>query len=150
MIVLFFGQPAAGKTTLAKEFINANTSMRFMHVDGDEWREITKNKDYSKEGRLRNLKGAFDMALYLEKKGFAVILSFVTPFSELRAYLSENAIQYAQIYLTYSGDRGRNMNFANEFEQPLDEHLHIDTSETSIYQSTSKIIKYVAQKISRS
>ena len=76
MIVLLFGQPASGKTTLADKF-EYNNQIR---IDGDRWRDITQNKDYSKEGRLKNLKGAFDMALYLEKEGFLPILSVVTPY----------------------------------------------------------------------
>jgi len=128
MIILLFGQPASGKSTLANELIKYDNTI---NLDGDKWREITKNKDYSKQGRINNLKGAFDMALYLEKEGFIPILSFVTPYQELRDYLSKNAEDLVQVYLNYKGDRGRNDRFASDFEIPKD-CLKLDTSVLSV------------------
>ena len=148
MIILFYGQPASGKTTLADQFYeNAllEKPVFFIKIDGDKWREITKNKDYSKEGRINNLKGAFNMALYLEDLGFTPVLSFVTPYRELRRYLRENAKGLVEIYLKYSGDRGRNMNFATDFEEPLDGEysLCFDTSVKSVNECTNEIIEFV-------
>ena len=148
MIILFYGQPASGKTTLADQFYeNAllEKPVFFIKIDGDKWREITKNKDYSKEGRINNLKGAFNMALYLEDLGFTPVLSFVTPYRELRRYLRENAKGLVEIYLKYSGDRGRNMNFATDFEVHVDDEysLCFDTSVKSINECTNEIIEFV-------
>jgi len=140
MIILLYGQPASGKTTLANR-LSEDLILPFcfyIKIDGDRWRDVTQNKDYSKEGRIRNLKGAFDMALYLEKEGFTPILSFVTPYQELRSYLSENANKLYQIYLKYSEDRGRNMKFANDFEEGECD-LILDTSAYSIDECISKI-----------
>jgi adenylylsulfate kinase-like enzyme len=168
MIILLLGQPASGKTTLANEFMQSYKSRidtdlwvdicncmtdpinkDFILIDGDRWRDITKNKNYSKEGRIENLKQAFNMALYLEKEGYTLVLSFVTPYEELRQYLRDNAINLAEIYLTYSGDRGRNDFFAKEFDTPSGEYLHLDTSELSISDCITKISKYVAEKSTR-
>jgi len=144
MIILLYGQPASGKTTLANRLCEDVILPFFFHIkiDGDRWRDVTNNKDYSKEGRLRNLKGAFDMALYLEKEGFTPILSFVTPYQELRNYLSENANKLYQIYLKYNEDRGRNMKFANDFEEGECD-LILDTSAYSIDECISKIIEII-------
>lgn len=149
MIILFFGQPASGKTTLANalyEDMWADSLCAAVKIDGDRWRDVTKNKDYSKEGRLRNLKGAFDMALYLEKDDYIPILSFVTPYEELRTYLRENAKNLIEIHLEYSGDRGRNQNFAKDFEKPTGSYLSIDTSAESINDSLNKVIEYLFEK----
>ena len=154
MILLFFGQPASGKTTLAREYIKEsylawksnltnNCIPTYIHLDGDEWRDITKNVDYSKEGRIRNLKGAFDMALYLEKKGFIPVLSFVAPYEELRQYLYENSKSLVQIYLRYNEDRGRTQFFAKDFEEPLGSCLTISTSLLTINECLAKIQNYV-------
>jgi len=148
MIILLFGQPASGKTTLANalyEEIWEGSWAGAVRIDGDKWRDITKNKDYSKEGRIRNLKGAFDMALYLEKDDYVPILSFVTPYEELRSYLRENAKNLVEIHLHYTGDRGRDNNFAIDFERPIGNYLNIDTSSESIEESLNKVIEYVFQ-----
>jgi adenylylsulfate kinase len=147
MVILFYGQPASGKTTLADKYVNIYGEFKTIRIDGDKWREVTNNKNYSKDGRIANLKGAFDMALYLEKEGFCPILSFVTPYEELREYLNKNSIKYASIYLFYDGDRGRNDKFANDFEKPSKDSLVINTSHFSIDECILKIDKYVAKKI---
>jgi len=145
MIILLFGQPASGKTTLANELVKRlETSI---NIDGDKWREITKNKDYSKEGRLKNLKGAFDMALYLEKDGYLPILSFVTPYQELRDYLKFNAEALIQVHLCYEGDRGRNDRFAADFELPDNEIVTIDTSKLSIPKSVLTILLKLKENV---
>jgi adenylylsulfate kinase-like enzyme len=130
MIILLYGQPASGKTTLSNELMRIYDKEDAIQIDGDKWRDITKNKDYSREGRNRNLKGAFDMALYLEREGYMPILSFVTPYDEYRKYLAENSNRFVEIYLFYNEnvDRGRNTYFAKDFEIPSRNFLSLNTS----------------------
>jgi len=147
MIILFFGQPASGKTTLADR-ICAMPSMfyeidTFIRIDGDKWRDVTNNKDYSKQGRLNNLKGAFDMALYLEKEGYTPILSFVTPYEELREYLVQNANKCCLIYLQYNQNRNRSDYFATDFQEPKVECLKLNTSDKDIQDCLSEVINYI-------
>jgi adenylylsulfate kinase len=150
MIILFYGQPASGKTTLADALVNQSDfridyywNENFVRIDGDKWRDVTDNQDYSKEGRISNLKGAFNMALYLELEGFTPILSFVTPYEELRQYLQNKSENLIQIYLDYNTDRGRSMNFSNEFEIPKTKNLHLNTSDLNINDCLYKINKYI-------
>lgn len=144
MIVLIFGQPASGKTTLSKELMKYSYFHKFFHIDGDEWREVTKNKDYSLHGRVDNLKAAFNMALFLEKKGMDIILSFVAPFELWREYLRQNAQEYFQVYLTYNEDRGRNKYFSSTFEVSVkDCDLCLNTSENNIQVCCEKIIEAI-------
>jgi adenylylsulfate kinase-like enzyme len=145
MIILLYGQPASGKTTLSNELMRIYDKENAIQIDGDKWRDVTKNKDYSKEGRNRNLKGAFDMAIYLERAGYMPILSFVTPYEEYRKYLAENSNKLIEIYLFYNEDvdRGRNMNFAKDFEAPKRNFLSLNTSLFSVEQCVNEIINYV-------
>jgi len=148
MIILFYGQPTSGKTTLANalhEHIWVKSLGATIKIDGDKWRDVTKNKDYSKEGRMKNLKSAFDMAIYLERDDYIPILSFVTPYEELRQYLCDNS-NLVEIYLECSEDRGRNDYFAKDFEIPKIECLRMNTSELSIDECISKVIDYIKNK----
>ena len=152
MIILLFGQPASGKTTIADLLYDTikretNDSQSIIRIDGDKWREVTKNKDYSVEGRLRNLKEAFNAALYLEGENCICILSFVTPYEILRKYLRNESKEHISIYLKYDEDRGRNNRFANDFETPIDADLEINTSEVSIVQSLINVLQVYNEKI---
>ena len=145
MVVLIYGQPASGKTLLADKLV-PHFGHNCVRIDGDYWREITENKDYSKEGRMRNLKGAFDMAIYLSKNGFLSLMSFVAPYQESRQYLSGKT-KTIQIYLKYEGDRGRNGYFAKDFEEPeSSDCLCIDTSENSVDECIKLILNYIETK----
>jgi len=147
MILLLFGQPGAGKTTLATALKDSipvgDNAPAVIHIDGDRWREVTRNKDYSREGRIRNLKGAFDMALYLEREGFTVILSFVTPYAELRDHLRSHSRSYREVWLTYQGDRGRNSFFVPDFEAPGEEVLTLDTSVLSPMECIDRLLPLI-------
>jgi adenylylsulfate kinase-like enzyme len=148
MIILFFGQPASGKTTLADRIYSMPSIFyeadNFIRIDGDKWRDVTKNKDYSKQGRINNLKGAFDMALYLEMEGYTPILSFVTPYEELREYLAQNANKLCLIYLQYNQNRNRSDYFAIDFEEPKFECLKLNTSDKDIQDCVSEAMNYIS------
>lgn len=120
MIILFFGQPCSGKTTLAKEIYGSIQSDKKIHIDGDEFRAVTGNKGYDRISRLNNLKSAFDMALFLESKGYVVVLSFVTPYRESRFYLKDRSPKTMFFYLEYdhSQKRGRESYHLPDFEFP--------------------------------
>lgn len=143
--ILIFGQPASGKTTLADGIVNElkkNNDNSFVRIDGDKWRQVTNNTNYSRDGRVINLKGAFDMAIYLYNDGYIPILSFVTPYEELRKYLREK-IDLIEVYLEYTEDRGRNNFFAKDFEPPTNDCLIINTSELTLEESIKKIINKI-------
>jgi len=147
MIVLLFGQPASGKTTLAQKISKVlSVSNNVFHIDGDEWRSVTKNNDYSKQGRIENLRGAFNTALYIENSGFDVVLSFVAPYESLRDYLRLNAKEFRFIYLTYDEDRGRNEFFVKDFEVSSSFVHEINTSVLNEQQCLEAAIDFIVNK----
>jgi adenylylsulfate kinase-like enzyme len=145
MVVLIYGQPSSGKTTLGDALCN-EFSNYFIRLDGDVWREISENKDYSKKGRLANLKSAFDMAIYLDKLGYHSILSFVTPYESARRYLRSKS-NLVEIYLECNEERERTKYHAKDFELPQSkECLQINTSELNIDKCLDKIIEFIIEK----
>ena len=138
MIIVIFGQPGAGKTTLAQRLILE----RFYHIDGDKLRDIFKNKDYSKEGRIKNLNRASDIAHYIAfTEGRDIVLSLVYPYEEAREYLRKLSKGVKWIYLIYEDDRNRDQFKVEDFELPNrnDIDLMINTSNTSEKDSLEQI-----------
>lgn len=152
MIIVLFGQPHSGKTTLAKgiqQNIFLQNGISTPIIDGDEIREIFKNKDFSKEGRLKNLQKISDIATFLNQYYPLVLVSAVYPLEEARNYLTElnqNPITdrklVSWVYLTYEGERGREANHVKDFEEPKLETpnlLTLNTSNHGINECIEKI-----------
>ena len=66
MIYTLYGQPGSGKTTLGK-LLAEHLNTPFI-IDGDEFRGMFDNNNYSMVGRQENLKNANAVATYLNKK----------------------------------------------------------------------------------
>jgi hypothetical protein len=139
MIVVLFGQPCSGKTTLANQ-IEAD-----YYIDGDQLRTMFQNKDYSKQGRINNLNRASDIATYLHYNGNKVVLSLVYPYQEARDYLNSLVSGVFWVYLTYEGERGREANHVADFDLPYYDDLNvmISTSATSEEDSLKLIKEFI-------
>jgi adenylylsulfate kinase len=130
MIYWFTGQPGHGKTTLAKmlkEYIDFKKIYKEVFlIDGDDLREILINKDYTRKGRESNIRTAQSIALYLENKGFDVIVSLVSPYRDLREEFKKRS-DVREIYVHTKEIRGRE-DFHVDYEEPIDNFIDIDTS----------------------
>lgn len=133
MIVLIFGQPNSGKTTLAQSLI-ASMKKRFAwhnvhNVDGDSVRNLYADNDFSKEGRINNLKRISDISLYINKAKYdTTIISSVYPYEQSREYLRQlclrSDVPFLSVYLTYDEPRGREVYHVKDFEVPtIDEDV---------------------------
>ena len=146
MIISLFGQPHCGKTTLAKLLIESQTFDQYWNIDGDELRNIFKNKNFTREGRIQNLNRASDIAHYMNSIGSpGIILSLIYPYKEARDYLSGLTDQVRWVYLSYNGERGRENYHVQDFEVPQESEnvLHLNTTELTPQECVQLIERYV-------
>lgn len=147
MIYWFTGQPSHGKTTLGKlliENFKKNNLSNVFHIDGDDIRFLTKNQDYSKEGRIENVNTAQKIAHYLHNQGNIVIVSLVSPFrwqrEEFKNFLKDNVIE---LYVHTNLIRERENFRVDYYEEPTENFINVDTTFDSPEESLKKIINQI-------
>ena len=133
MVLWFTGQPGSGKTTLTNRFIDDKLigfmkihPVRIVHIDGDDLREIVDNKDYSEQGRRKNIQFAIDMAKVMDDKGYLVIVSMVSPYRDQREELKMER-NIGEFYLHTTEIRGKEDYFVENYEPPLHNFVDMDT-----------------------
>jgi adenylylsulfate kinase-like enzyme len=118
----FTGQPGAGKTTLAqllKKRIDKMSNLRekVVILDGDEIRDLFNNKDYSKEGRKKNVKMVQNCCRFLVKNDITTIVCMVSPFADQRKEIVQE-LDGIEIYVECIEERGREQFHVDYFEEP--------------------------------
>jgi adenylylsulfate kinase len=77
-------------------------------------RNVFNNKDYSKEGRIKNLTLINNIVRFLDHKNFDVIVSVVSPYQEIRDQMLDLDIKYFYVYT--SEVRGKEQFFVKDLE----------------------------------
>lgn len=143
MIYWFTGQPGHGKTVLAdmlkKELPDA------FRIDGDDLRELFSNKDYSINGRVKNVETAQKIAHYLHNQNKDVIVSLVSPYIDQREDFKklvgiENIVEF---YVHTSEPRERDHFKVIAYNPPVSDFVDIDTTEDTPAQSFKIVKKWI-------
>lgn len=142
MIINITGQAGSGKTTIAREL--EKIVKKPIVIDGDELREIFINKDYSEEGRRKNITNAYNIARFLEAKGFIPIIALISPYLDLREDLKSKST-VSEIYLTTSQIRGREHFFAQGYVPPQEDFLPVNT-DLPLDDCIQQILIYTIEK----
>jgi len=144
MIYWFTGQPGSGKTTLARhlqDYLKNEKNITTYHIDGDDIREIFDNKDYSPDGRRKNIDLAQKIALFLHTKNTSVIVSLVSPYRDQREdfknRLGDNIVE---IFTHTTQIRGRENFHSPDYENPQTNFIDIDTTDIQEVDSLKTII----------
>lgn len=147
MIFWLMGQPGAGKTTLGKKLFSflqtekKNWRKDVFHIDGDELRKLSNNYDYSELGRINNIKSAQMLCRFVNKNDCDVVVSVVTPYRDIREnFKKEMGSSMVEIYVHTTDIRGREQYHVKEFEEPLEDFISVDTTDTKVKKSFSKLI----------
>lgn len=142
MIYWFTGQPGAGKTSIAKSLIKKLPNNTF-HVDGDDLREIFNNKDYSENGRRKNIELAQHITHFLHNKENNVVVSLVSPYRDQREdFKNRLGSSILEIYVHTENLRGREDFHVKNYEEPLENFLDMDTSDVLISKCVDNILEY--------
>ena len=132
MIIWLTGQPGSGKTTMATKLFEMYSDWlqldNVIHLDGDDVRNVLDNKDYSLEGRRKNIQFAIDMARVLHDKDYVVICSFVSPYRDMREKLKEMS-KVKEFYL-HSTREPRKEYWVKDYEPPLENFTEINTDKS--------------------
>lgn len=141
MIYWFTGQPGAGKTVLAsllKQELN-----NCFHVDGDDLRAIFDNKDYSENGRRKNIELAQQLAHFLHNKGNDVVVSLVSPYKDQREqFKTKLGDSIKEFYVHTTEIRGREEFHVTNYQQPTENYFDLDTTNISVETCLNKIKSY--------
>ncbi len=132
MIIWLTGQPGSGKTTMATKVFKMYSDWlqldNVIHLDGDDVRDVLDNKDYSLEGRKKNIQFAIDMARVLHEKDYIVICSFVSPYRDMREKLKE--ISKVKEFYLHSTRELRKEYWVKDYEPPLENFTEINTDKS--------------------
>jgi adenylylsulfate kinase-like enzyme len=141
MIYWFTGQPGHGKTVLASAFKQKLNNV--FHVDGDDLRAIFDNKDYSEAGRRKNIELAQHLSHFLHNKGQNVVVSLVSPYKDQRDMFKEKMGDFIkEFYIHTTEIRGRENFHVENYQQPTENYLDINTTNVSVEECLNQIISY--------
>ena len=153
MIYWFTGQPGAGKTVLGSKlhsFLRTekrNWRKDVFHLDGDDLRELTTNKDYSEQGRINNIRNAQMITEFVHKNECDVVVSLVAPYRWLREEFKERIgyENFQEIFVHTTEKRERDHFHVKDYEAPEVEFIDVDTTKDNPDKSFSKIINHLTK-----
>lgn len=149
MILCLYGQPGSGKTTLSNSFAGllklASPQSKFPQLDGDEIRKLFSHYDYSRYGRIENLKRISDIAHYLSQSHDLVIISAVFPYAIAREYLMSLT---KDVFWVFLHKREINILHNNRYEHIVEDFEHtpfppdliLNTSEKDVVKCLEEIL----------
>jgi len=117
--------PGAGKTTLANELAKLIKSKR---LNADEIRRAANDWDFSEEGRTRQSKRMFEVALKLKNEGNNVIADFICPTPEARKLFPADYIIWVDTI-----QKGRFEDTNQMFVKPEKFDFHVTTQDANLW-----------------
>jgi adenylyl-sulfate kinase len=174
-IFLFTGLSGTGKTTLAVSIKQALALVQLSVeiIDGDVYRQtLCEDLGFSKQDRIENLRRLGEVAISIAPLYDVVIIAAISPYETARQLLVQKAgahliwIQCDLEILTNRDTKGlyrkaflpnhhpekiANLTGVNDvYEAPLQAHLIVNTSHSSIEESTAIICKYLLTSLQQS
>ena len=163
----FTGLPCSGKTTIADLVAGSlkKQDLKVERLDGDIVRKgLTNDLGFSKEDRDKNIERVTFVAELLSKNGIATIVSFVSPYKELRQHARVNTTNFIEVYVKCPVEvckerdvkgmyqkavKGEIANFTgvdDPYEEPESPDLVIESNTETPQESAKKVINLLKSK----
>jgi adenylylsulfate kinase-like enzyme len=149
MIYWFIGQPACGKTTLAKKLKAVMDTA--LYLDGDDLRKIFSNsyskEHFTREWREEQTKVLQHFVAYVADQGFNIIIATVNPYRNIREEFKKSRNDVTEIYVHKTDKREREKYNVPDYEPPLENFVDINTTGHTPDESLGQILSLTLDKI---
>lgn len=165
-LIWFTGLSASGKSTLAVELEKELYNLNYLSyiLDGDNIRHgLNKNLGFTEEDRKENIRRVGEVSKLLVDAGVITISAFISPYRNdremVRAMFKEG--EFIEVYVKCSVEEcerrdpkglykkareGVITNFTGisaPYEEPVNPEIIIETENTTLQESVSKIMSYL-------
>lgn len=147
----FTGQPGAGKTTLAQELKSKLDRLyvgkqKVVILDGDEIRDLFNNKDYSIDGRIKNVEMVQNCCRFLVKNDIITIVCMVSPFAKQRSEIVKE-LDGIEIFVECIEIRGREKYHVDYYEEPKYSIAHKSISINTSFKTDIQSFEVLWKKL---
>ena len=147
MIYWFIGQPACGKTTLAKMF--KPSVPKCLYMDGDDLRKIFGNaygpEHFTKEYRQQWTRTLQKFVGYIADQGINVVIATVNPYRDIREEFKSSRKDVVEIYVHKTDASQREYFNVSDYEEPLTNFISINTTGHTPEQSLQELAENFAR-----
>jgi adenylylsulfate kinase len=157
----FTGLPCSGKSAVADRVAAAlkERGLRVERLDGDVVRQdLTRDLGFSKKDRDENIRRVTFVAKLLSRNGVAVLVSFISPYREMRDRARGETTNFIEVYakcpvevcmqrdvkgMYQKAIRGEIKEFtgvSDPYEEPLNAEIVLETDKETIDDSVGKVL----------
>ena len=162
----FTGLPCSGKSAIADRLavILKDKGYRVERLDGDIVRQdLTRDLGFSKSDRDENIRRVTFVTKLLARNGVFVLISFISPYREMRDRARSQVENFMEIYIKTSletciqrdvkgmykkamaGEIKEFTGVSDPYEEPLKPELVVETDNESLEDSTQKVLRRMTE-----
>ena len=166
LVVWFTGLSGSGKSTIAVEVekMLAEAGKAVYLLDGDNIRTgINSDLGFSDEDRNENIRRISEIAALFRDAGIITLVSFISPFREMRAFARERAGEgnFIEVYVStsletcqkrdpkglYKKQIGNFTGISSPYEPPEHAEIVLDTENYSAIECAKQVVDYIREKM---
>lgn len=149
MIYWFTGQPAHGKTTLARKLLKYHKDVygekiKTISIDEDDLQSLLNKENFYYADFRKKTKLAQEISHFMNNKGYDVYVSLISPYIDLREDFKEIMKgDLKEFYVYCSKEREKEELKIKYYQEPKENFILIDTTEDSVEQSLVKVLQEI-------